>query len=85
MRGVDSGFVDHGAIPMEDWDRALGQTQYEAWQSIKSNPNIVVIDSSFALVDPNTGDEYSWSEAIQFDENVSLIYQKHLQKAISNS
>ena len=59
LRGVDTGFVEHGAIPLEDWDRALGQTQIEAWKSVKSNPNIVFIDSSFALVDPNTGESIS--------------------------
>ena len=72
LRGVDSGFVDHGAIPMEDWDRALGQTQYEAWQSIKSNPNIVVIDSSFALVDPNTGESIS-GLSLSIGKSISLI------------
>ena len=25
--GVDDGFIDHGALPLEDWDRALGQTE----------------------------------------------------------
>ena len=72
LRGVDTGFVEHGAIPLEDWDRALGQTQIEAWKSVKSNPNIVFIDSSFALVDPNTGESIS-GLSLSIGKSISLI------------
>ena len=56
LRGVDDGFIEHGGIPLQDWDRSLGETQEEAWKSLKTNSNIVFVDSSFALVDPNTGE-----------------------------
>ena len=45
LRGVDSGFIEHGAIPLEEWDPALGDTQQEAWESLKINQNIVFVDS----------------------------------------
>ena len=69
---MDTGFVEHGAIPLEDWDRALGQTQIEAWKSVKSNPNLVFIDSSFALVDPNTGESIS-GLSLSIGKSISLI------------
>ncbi len=56
LRGVDDGFIDHGAIPLQDWDPSLGDTEQEAWNSMKSNENIVFVDSSFSLIDPNTGE-----------------------------
>jgi putative ABC transport system permease protein len=59
LRGVDSGFTEHGGIPLEDWDRALGDTQEEAWASLEINTNVVFVDSSFALIDPNTGKSVS--------------------------
>ena len=55
LRGVDSGFIEHGGIPLKDWNKALGDTQEEAWESMINNKDIVFVDSSFALVDPNTG------------------------------
>ena len=59
LRGVDDGFINHGGIPLEDWNRDLGSTQEEAWNSLKTNQDIVFVDSSFALVDPNTGESIS--------------------------
>jgi len=72
LRGVDSGFIEHGAIPLEDWDRALGETQQEAWESLKINENVVFIDSSFALVDPNTG-ESIMGMTLSIGKSISLI------------
>ena len=59
LRGVDDGFIDHGGIPLEDWNHDLGSTQQEAWDSLKTNKDIVFVDSSFALIDPNTGESIS--------------------------
>ena len=72
LRGVDSGFIEHGAIPLEDWDRALGETQKEAWTSLKINENIVFVDSSFALIDPNTGESISGMN-LPIGKSISLI------------
>ena len=72
LRGVDSGFIEHGAIPLEDWDRALGETQQEAWASLKINENIVFVDSSFALVDPNTGESIAGMN-LPIGKSISLI------------
>ncbi|MFL2981282.1 MAG: FtsX-like permease family protein [Candidatus Poseidoniaceae archaeon] len=72
LRGVDDGFVEHGAIPLEDWDRSLGDTQEEAWISLKSNSNFVFVDSSFALIDPNTGESIS-GMTLPIGKSISLI------------
>ena len=72
LRGVDSGFVEHGGIPLEDWDKSLGATQEEAWKSIDSDPNIVFVDSSFALIDPNTGKSISGMN-LPIGKSISLI------------
>lgn len=72
LRGVDDGFIDHGALPLEDWDRALGQTEAEAWRAMKNNQNIVFIDSSFALVDPNSGESIA-GITLSIGKSISLI------------
>ena len=72
LRGVDDGFVEHGAIPLEDWDPRLGETQKEAWMSLKSNSNFVFVDSSFALIDPNTGESIS-GMTLPIGKSISLI------------
>ena len=56
LRGVDDNFIDHGAIPLDSWDPSLGDTEKEAWDSIKDNQNTVFVDSSFSLTDPSTGE-----------------------------
>jgi putative ABC transport system permease protein len=72
LRGVDQGFVEHGGIPLENWDSDLGDTQEDAWASLMENENIVFIDSSFALIDPNTGEAMS-GLIISIGESISLI------------
>ena len=72
LRGVDSGFIEHGAIPLEEWDSALGETQQEAWESLKINQNVVFVDSSFALVDPNTGESIAGMN-LPIGKSISLI------------
>lgn len=72
LRGVDSGFTGHGGIPLEDWDRSLGDTQSEAWDSLNSNPNVVFVDSSFALIDPNTGESLV-GITLPIGKSISLI------------
>ncbi|MBT7244475.1 MAG: FtsX-like permease family protein, partial [Euryarchaeota archaeon] len=72
LRGVDSGFTEHGGIPLEDWDRSLGSTQAEAWDSLNSNPNVVFVDSSFALIDPNTGESLV-GITLPIGKSISLI------------
>jgi putative ABC transport system permease protein len=72
LRGVDSGFTEHGGIPLEDWDSALGSTQEEAWDSLNSNANVVFVDSSFALIDPNTG-ESILGMTLPIGKSISLI------------
>ncbi|MGB1689376.1 MAG: ABC transporter permease, partial [Candidatus Poseidoniaceae archaeon] len=72
LRGVDSGFIGHGAIPLEEWDPVLGDTQQEAWESLKINQNVVFVDSSFALVDPNTGESIAGMN-LPIGKSISLI------------
>ena len=71
-RGVDDGFIDHGGIPLEDWNQDLGSTQEEAWNSLKNNQDIVFVDSSFALIDPNTGEAIS-GITLPIGKSISLI------------
>ena len=72
LRGVDSGFVDHGAIPLQDWDESLGDTEEEAWLSLNSNDNFVFVDSSFALIDPGTGESIQGMN-LPIGKSISLI------------
>ena len=72
LRGVDDGFINHGGIPLEDWNRDLGSTQQEAWNSLKTNQDIVFVDSSFALIDPNTGESIS-GMTLPIGKSISLI------------
>ena len=72
LRGVDDGFINHGGIPLEDWNRDLGSTQEEAWNSLKTNQDIVFVDSSFALIDPNTGESIS-GMTLPIGKSISLI------------
>lgn len=72
LRGVDSGFVDHGAIPLQDWDKSLGDTEEEAWSSLNSNDNFVFVDSSFALIDPSTGESIQGMN-LPIGKSISLI------------
>jgi long-chain acyl-CoA synthetase len=70
---------------ISDVPKVLFSTAQKAYYALTSGFRIWIGKSSNLTVDPNTGDEYSWIEAIQFDENVSLEHQKHLQRAISNT
>lgn len=72
LRGVDTGFIEHGAIPLEDWDRSLGDTEEAAWKSLQFNQNIVFVDSSFALIDPNTGESIA-GITLPIGKSISLI------------
>ena len=72
LRGVDSGFIEHGGIPLKEWDRELGETQEEAWESLQINQGIVFVDSSFALIDPNTGESIS-GITLPIGKSISLI------------
>ena len=72
LRGVDNGFIDHGGIPLEDWNQDLGNTQKEAWDALKTNQDIVFVDSSFALIDPNTGESIS-GMTLPIGKSISLI------------
>tara|TARA_B100001250_G_scaffold411758_1_gene441162 strand:+ start:1589 stop:6160 length:4572 start_codon:yes stop_codon:yes gene_type:complete len=70
---------------ISDVPKILFSTAQKAYYALTSGFRIWIGKSSNLTVDPNSGDEYSWQEAIQFDENVSLKHQKHLQRAISNT
>lgn len=73
LRGVDDGFVQHGGIPLSNWDHnALGPTEKEAWINLTLRPDLVFIDSSFALIDPNTGESIN-GITITIGESISLI------------
>ena len=75
---VDSGFVEHGGIPLQDWDRRLGDTEEEAWLSLNLNDDFVFVDSSFALVDPNTGESIQ-GITLPIGKSISLIDISNLE------
>ncbi|MDP6870371.1 MAG: FtsX-like permease family protein [Candidatus Poseidoniaceae archaeon] len=72
LRGVDDGFVKHGGLPLESWDPSLGQTEQDAWDALNYRDDIVFLDSSFALVDPNTGESMT-GLTISIGESILLI------------
>jgi putative ABC transport system permease protein len=49
LRGVDSGFLAHGGLPLHLWDESLGATSDEAWISIENFNDVVFLDASFGL------------------------------------
>ena len=70
---------------ISDVPKILHSTAQKAYYALSSGFRIWIGKSATLTVDPDTGEEYSWKEAIQFDESVSLKHQNHLQKAISNT
>lgn len=49
LRGVDTGFTQHGGLPLHAWDSSLGNSSDEAWISMENFDNIVFLDASFGL------------------------------------
>ena len=49
LRGVDDGFIRHGGLPLHAWDKSLGNSSNEAWNSMGVFENIVFLDASFGL------------------------------------
>ena len=49
LRGVDDGFIRHGGLPLHAWDKSLGNSSNDAWNSMGVFENIVFLDASFGL------------------------------------
>ncbi len=71
-RGVDQGFVDHGAIPLKEWDESIGDSAQDAWDSLILRDDIAFVDSSFVLIDPLSGEAISGME-LSIGDSISLI------------
>ena len=71
-RGVDQGFVDHGAIPLKEWDESIGVSAQDAWKSLLVRDDIAFIDSSFVLIDPLSGEAISGMQ-LSIGDSISLI------------
>ncbi len=72
LRGVDTGFTQHGGLPLHAWDSSLGNTSEEAWISIERFDNVVFLDASFGLESTADGTALV---ALQFSigDSISLI------------
>ena len=49
LRGFDSGFANHGGLPLHDWDHQYGETEVEVWNSVRNRQDLVLFDASFGL------------------------------------
>ena len=49
IRGYDTGFADHGGLPLFDWDEQYGATEAEVWQTVHNREDLVLLDASFGL------------------------------------
>ena len=49
LRGYDSGFANHGGLPLYDWDRQYGDTVDEVWNTVRDRQDLVLVDASFGL------------------------------------
>jgi putative ABC transport system permease protein len=71
-RGVDQGFIDHGAIPLKEWDESLGASAQDAWNSLIIRDDIAFVDSSFVLIDPLSGEAMSGMQ-LSIGDSIILI------------
>ena len=55
LRGFDSGFAKHGGLPLYSWDESLGEDENMVWQKVLEHPDLVIIDSSFTMIDTGQG------------------------------
>ena len=72
LRGFDVGFAQHGGLPLSEWDNRYGSTEHEVWQNVSSRPDLVLVDASFLLIDPLSGEALSGLK-ISIGESISLI------------
>ena len=70
---------------ISDVPKILFSTAQKAYYNLNYGFRNWIGKSSNLTVDPDTGNEYSWKEAIYFDDNVKQSHRNHLQKAISNT
>jgi len=72
LRGFDSGFANHGGLPLFSWDKSLGEDENEVWQRVLEHPDLVIIDSSFTMVDATQGTGIS-SVELSIGDTITLI------------
>ena len=49
LRGYDSGFANHGGLPLFEWDSQYGDTESEVWNTVRNRQDLVLLDASFGL------------------------------------
>jgi putative ABC transport system permease protein len=49
LRGYDSGFANHGGLPLFEWDSQYGDTESEVWNTVRTRQDLVLLDASFGL------------------------------------
>ncbi len=73
IRGIDSGFAEHGGLPLHIWDPALGDDEKSAWQAVASNPNLAILDASFGMEFQGAVDESSPFYQLTFSIGDSIL------------
>ena len=73
LRGVDSGFAEHGGLPLHIWDEGFGDDSKVVWQAIATNPNLCILDASFGMEFQGGGDEDSPFNQILFSIGESIL------------
>jgi len=72
IRGFDSGFAEHGGLPLYSWDESLGDDENKVWKKVLEHPDLVLIDSSFTMVDATQNSGVS-SVELSIGDSISLI------------
>jgi hypothetical protein len=70
---------------MSDVPKPLFSTAQKAYYALIKGFRAWVGPSSLLTVDRETGNEYSWSDVITFDENVRATHKKKILKAIQET
>lgn len=72
LRGFDSGFAQHGGLPLYSWDESLGEDEDEVWKKVLEHPDLVLVDSSFTMVDASNNGGISMVQ-LSIGDSISLI------------
>ncbi len=73
LRGINTGFADHGGLPLHIWDNSLGDDPNVVWQTVATNPNVCILDASFGMEFQGVEDEDSPFNQEPFSIGESII------------
>ena len=72
LRGYDSGFANHGGLPLYDWDPLLGDNEIDVWNAVRNRQDLVLLDASFGLELSTDGSGLS-TLSFSIGNSISLI------------